>query len=192
MERSCFRYWSGSRPAPIGTWRSTRSIRCSTWPNGSCVPSHALCRGLQSCVCGTFSSARVSFKYKHKWNFNATQSPDEKLHTHWDTSICSGVKTIFRVGLVLLKCMLGSQEKLKMCPGQWETMERLRSIEPRYMQESFLIREVIKIGYTSFSLWYKTRHTSLFDIIKWALGILFYAPMLMPCSQGWWWHLNFI
>lgn len=53
-----------------------------------------------------------------------------------------GVKIIFRVGLVLLKCMLGSREKLKACQGQYETMELLRAIEPRYMQEGFLVREV--------------------------------------------------
>ncbi|XP_062870040.1 TBC1 domain family member 10A isoform X2 [Trichomycterus rosablanca] len=63
----------------------------------------------------------------------------------WDIFFCEGVKTIFRVGLVLLKCMLGSQEKLKTCPGQWETMERLRAIEPRYMQESFLIKEILDL-----------------------------------------------
>lgn len=53
-----------------------------------------------------------------------------------------GVKIIFRVGLVLLKCMLGTREKLKACQGQYETMEILRAIEPRYMQEGFLVREV--------------------------------------------------
>lgn len=53
-----------------------------------------------------------------------------------------GVKIIFRVGLVLLKCMLGTREKLKACQGQYETMELLRAIEPRYMQEGFLVREV--------------------------------------------------
>ena len=54
----------------------------------------------------------------------------------------TGVKIIFRVGLVLLKCMLGTREKLKACQGQYETMELLRAIEPRYMQEGFLVREV--------------------------------------------------
>ena len=53
-----------------------------------------------------------------------------------------GVKIIFRVGLVLLKSMLGTREKLKACQGQYETMELLRAIEPRYMQEGFLVREV--------------------------------------------------
>lgn len=54
----------------------------------------------------------------------------------------SGVKILFRVGLVLLKCMLGSQEKLKACQGLYETMELLRAIQPQYMQESFLVHEV--------------------------------------------------
>uniref|UniRef100_A0A8C1ZAR7 Integrin subunit alpha 2 n=1 Tax=Cyprinus carpio TaxID=7962 RepID=A0A8C1ZAR7_CYPCA len=62
----------------------------------------------------------------------------------WDMFFCEGVKIIFRVGLVLLKCMLGSQEKLKACQGQYETMELLRSIEPQYMQEAFLVQEVIE------------------------------------------------
>lgn len=57
-------------------------------------------------------------------------------------SILPGVKIIFRVGLVLLKCMLGTREKVKSCQGQYETMELLRAIEPRYMQEGFLVREV--------------------------------------------------
>ncbi|KAF5899954.1 TBC1 domain family member 10A-like, partial [Clarias magur] len=63
----------------------------------------------------------------------------------WDIFFCEGVKVIFRVGLVLLKCMLGSQEKLKACPGQYETMERLRAVELRYMQEGFLIKEILEL-----------------------------------------------
>ncbi|XP_036384449.1 TBC1 domain family member 10A-like [Megalops cyprinoides] len=63
----------------------------------------------------------------------------------WDMFLCEGVKIIFRVGLVLLKCMLGSQEKLKTCQGQYETMERLRAIDVRYMQEGFLVREVLEL-----------------------------------------------
>ncbi|KAI5622098.1 TBC1 domain family member 10A [Silurus asotus] len=43
----------------------------------------------------------------------------------WDMFLCDGVKIIFRVGLVLLKSMLGSRDKLKACPGQYETMEVL-------------------------------------------------------------------
>lgn len=68
-------------------------------------------------------------------------------------SVCdAGVKIIFRVGLVLLKCMLGSQEKLKACQGQYETMELLRSIEPRYMHETFLVQEVLHTHILEFQL----------------------------------------
>lgn len=63
----------------------------------------------------------------------------------WDMFLCEGVKILFRVGLVLLKCMLGSQEKLKACQGLYETMELLRNIKPQYMQESFLVREIIEL-----------------------------------------------
>ncbi|XP_008324566.1 TBC1 domain family member 10A-like [Cynoglossus semilaevis] len=64
----------------------------------------------------------------------------------WDMFLCEGVKIVFRVGLVLLKSMLGSQEKLKSCQGLYETMELLRAIKPQYMQEKFLIREIIDLS----------------------------------------------
>ncbi|XP_076010237.1 TBC1 domain family member 10A-like [Genypterus blacodes] len=67
----------------------------------------------------------------------------------WDMILCDGVKIIFRVGLVLLKCMLGTREKLKACQGQYETMELLRAIEPRYMQEGFLVREILEVPVTA-------------------------------------------
>lgn len=67
----------------------------------------------------------------------------------WDMFLCDGVKIIFRVGLVLLKCMLGTREKLKACQGQYETMELLRAIEPRYMQEGFLVREILEVPVTA-------------------------------------------
>ncbi|XP_031133928.1 TBC1 domain family member 10A-like [Sander lucioperca] len=63
----------------------------------------------------------------------------------WDMFLCEGVKILFRVGLVLLKCMLGSQEKLKACQGLYETMELLRAIQPQYMQEVFLVHEIIEL-----------------------------------------------
>ncbi|XP_022059565.1 TBC1 domain family member 10A-like [Acanthochromis polyacanthus] len=63
----------------------------------------------------------------------------------WDMFLCEGVKILFKVGLVLLKSMLGSQEKLKACQGLYETMERLRAIQPQYMQETFLVHEIIEL-----------------------------------------------
>ncbi|XP_069475406.1 TBC1 domain family member 10A [Ambystoma mexicanum] len=66
----------------------------------------------------------------------------------WDMFFCEGVKVIFRVGLVLLKSMLGSPDKLKSCQGQYETMERLKSIDSKYMEEVFLMPEIIELNIT--------------------------------------------
>nr|DBA22796.1 TPA: hypothetical protein GDO54_013797 [Pyxicephalus adspersus] len=66
----------------------------------------------------------------------------------WDMFFCEGVKIIFRVALILLKYTLGSTEKLKSCQGQYETMEKLRAIDPKYMQESFLIPEILELPVT--------------------------------------------
>ncbi|XP_017306628.1 TBC1 domain family member 10A [Ictalurus punctatus] len=63
----------------------------------------------------------------------------------WDMFLCDGVKMIFRVGLVVLMSMLGTRDKLKACPGHYETMEVLRAIEPRYMQEGFLVLQVLEL-----------------------------------------------
>ncbi|XP_053324538.1 TBC1 domain family member 10A [Spea bombifrons] len=66
----------------------------------------------------------------------------------WDMFFCEGVKIIFRVALVLLKYSLGSSEKLKSCQGQYETMEKLKAIDPKYMQENFLIAEIVELPIT--------------------------------------------
>ncbi|XP_025330311.1 TBC1 domain family member 10A isoform X2 [Canis lupus baileyi] len=66
----------------------------------------------------------------------------------WDMFFCEGVKIIFRVGLVLLKHALGSPEKLKACQGQYETIEQLRSLSPKIMQEAFLVQEVVELPVT--------------------------------------------
>ncbi|KAL8180496.1 UNVERIFIED_CONTAM: hypothetical protein K2H54_026005, partial [Gekko kuhli] len=66
----------------------------------------------------------------------------------WDMFFCEGVKIIFRVGLVLLKYTLGSSEELKSCQGQYETVERLRALNPKIMQETFLVREIIELPVT--------------------------------------------
>lgn len=63
----------------------------------------------------------------------------------WDMFFSEGVKVIFRVALVLLKISLGSSEKLKDCQGLVETLEKLRNIPARFLQESFLIHEVSEL-----------------------------------------------
>lgn len=57
-------------------------------------------------------------------------------------ALVAGVKIVFRVGLVLLKQMLGSVDKLREVQGMYETMERLRSISPDTIREDVLVQEV--------------------------------------------------
>ncbi|CAL1569482.1 unnamed protein product [Knipowitschia caucasica] len=64
----------------------------------------------------------------------------------WDMFLCEGVKILFRVGLVLLRCTLGSPHKLKACPGLYETMQLLKDIPPQYMQEGFLVNQVLELS----------------------------------------------
>ncbi|KAJ8414208.1 hypothetical protein AAFF_G00050780 [Aldrovandia affinis] len=66
----------------------------------------------------------------------------------WDMFFCEGVKVVFRVGLVLLKQMLGSVDKLRELQGMYETMERLRNIPPESVREDLLVQEVISLGVT--------------------------------------------
>nr|XP_046270342.1 TBC1 domain family member 10A-like [Scatophagus argus] len=66
----------------------------------------------------------------------------------WDMFFCEGVKIVFRVGLVLLKQMLGSVDKLRELQGMYETMERLRNISPDTIREDLLVQEVITLPVT--------------------------------------------
>lgn len=82
-------------------------------------------------------SGAAVIRFQRNYYSNKVQTLDK-----CDVMLFSGVKILFRVGLVLLKCTLGSQEKLKACQGLYETMELLRAIQPQYIQESFLVHEV--------------------------------------------------
>ncbi|XP_044037024.1 TBC1 domain family member 10A-like [Siniperca chuatsi] len=66
----------------------------------------------------------------------------------WDMFFCEGVKIVFRVGLVLLKQMLGSVDKLRELQGMYETMERLRNISPDTFREDILVQEIITLPVT--------------------------------------------
>ncbi|XP_060679523.1 TBC1 domain family member 10B-like [Hemiscyllium ocellatum] len=66
----------------------------------------------------------------------------------WDMFLSEGVKIIFRVALVLLKVSLGSSDKLKDCQGLVETLEKLRNIPPRFLQEDFIIHQVSELPVT--------------------------------------------
>lgn len=66
----------------------------------------------------------------------------------WDMFFCEGVKIVFRVGLVLLKQMLGSVDKLRELQGMYETMERLRNISPDMIREDVMVQEIITLPVT--------------------------------------------
>ncbi|XP_032074349.1 carabin isoform X1 [Thamnophis elegans] len=60
----------------------------------------------------------------------------------WDAFLSEGVKVLFRVGLLLVRLALGSSEKLRGCPGLVETLEKLRSIPPQFLEEDSFMAEV--------------------------------------------------
>uniref|UniRef100_A0A670Z375 TBC1 domain family member 10C n=1 Tax=Pseudonaja textilis TaxID=8673 RepID=A0A670Z375_PSETE len=60
----------------------------------------------------------------------------------WDVFLSEGVKVLFRVGLLLVRLALGSSEKLRGCSGLVETLEKLRSIPPQFLQEDSFMAEV--------------------------------------------------
>ncbi|XP_029431850.1 carabin [Rhinatrema bivittatum] len=64
----------------------------------------------------------------------------------WDAFFSEGVKILFRVGLVLVRLALGSSEKLKECGGVVETLEKLRSIPTRLLQEDIFVPEVYELA----------------------------------------------
>lgn len=78
------------------------------------------------------------------------------------------MKIVFRVGLVLLKQMLGSVEKLRELQGMYETMERLRNISPDTIREDVLVQEVseaapCELDRSSFCFCTQTRAMSHFN-----------------------------
>uniref|UniRef100_UPI00358FD4B4 TBC1 domain family member 10A-like n=1 Tax=Myxine glutinosa TaxID=7769 RepID=UPI00358FD4B4 len=66
----------------------------------------------------------------------------------WDMFLCEGVKVVFRVALVLLRLMLGTSEARKRAPGFYETIELLRSISSRSIQEAWLMDQVLEVEVT--------------------------------------------
>ncbi|WAR03786.1 TB10B-like protein [Mya arenaria] len=63
----------------------------------------------------------------------------------WDMFLCEGVKVVFRVGMVLVRLSLGSQEHLTSSPGMYETLEKIRHL-PADIDESFIVRESLRLN----------------------------------------------
>lgn len=123
--------------------------------------------GALCCEFGTCSSVKVP-DYAGLWGVQ--KKPKSLLGLI--TCPHTGVKIIFRVGLVLLKHALGSPEKLKACQGQYETIEQLRSLSPKIMQEAFLVQEVRT--YVSHLLGREGE-----------LAVDFGRSLIWPCPKGW-------
>jgi hypothetical protein len=60
----------------------------------------------------------------------------------------TGIKVVFRVGLVLIRMCLGTQEKLSSCSDMYATLEKIRHI-PADIDESYIVREVVT-SYSNF------------------------------------------
>ncbi|XP_032823381.1 TBC1 domain family member 10A-like [Petromyzon marinus] len=76
--------------------------------------------------------------------FSRTLPWDSVLRV-WDMFFCEGVKTMFRVGLVLLRHALGNSERVRMCPGLYETMEQLKNIPHEQLHEEYLVRAILEL-----------------------------------------------
>ncbi|XP_058877127.1 titin homolog isoform X2 [Acipenser ruthenus] len=91
----------------------------------------------------------------------------------WDMFFSEGVKVLFRVALVLVRSALGSSDRTRECDGQLETLERLRSINERSLQEEAFIQEVCSVSLSEreveretsvqFLKWQQQRPDSTFD-----------------------------
>uniref|UniRef100_A0A8D0GZ44 TBC1 domain family member 10C n=1 Tax=Sphenodon punctatus TaxID=8508 RepID=A0A8D0GZ44_SPHPU len=70
----------------------------------------------------------------------------------WDVFLSEGAKVLFRVGMVLMRLALGSSEKLRDCVGVVETLEKLRNIPARLLQEDVLMAEVHDVAVSDHDL----------------------------------------
>lgn len=61
------------------------------------------------------------------------------------TSSITGVKVLFKVGLVLLKYSFTRPKAMKECPTMYESMELLRHLHPSITEENALVS---RVGYS--------------------------------------------
>lgn len=110
-------------------------------------------------------------------------------------SLTVGVKIVFRVGLVLLKQMLGSVDKLRELQGMYETMERLRNISPDTIREDLLVQEVSFTDNKPELLLFLLSDTSYESLCPVVLGIVIFTSSVClshprrpdyhpPCDRG--------
>ncbi|XP_062281383.1 ecotropic viral integration site 5 protein homolog [Scomber scombrus] len=101
--------------------------------------------------------------------------PFNTLLRVWDLFFCYGVRVLLQVAVVLVRRVLGRTEQRKQCPGQMETLERLRAVREQVQDnedEAFIV-EVCSVPLSAKDLerqtekalktWRKDRPSSTFD-----------------------------
>ncbi|XP_043982355.1 trichohyalin isoform X1 [Gambusia affinis] len=100
--------------------------------------------------------------------------PFNTLLRVWDLFFCYGVKVLLQVAVVLVRRVLGRAEQRKQCPGQMETLERLRGVREHVQEEEeTFIAEVCSVPLSGKDLekrtekelgrWRKDKPSSTFD-----------------------------
>uniref|UniRef100_A0A3B4UPR4 TBC1 domain family, member 10C n=1 Tax=Seriola dumerili TaxID=41447 RepID=A0A3B4UPR4_SERDU len=100
--------------------------------------------------------------------------PFNTLLRVWDLFFCYGVRVLLQVAVVLVRRVLGRAELRKQCPGQMETLERLRGVRDQVQEDDdAFIAEVCSIPLSARDLerhtekelhkWRKERPSSTFD-----------------------------
>lgn len=80
---------------------------------------------------------------------------------------CTGVKVLFRVGLVILKYSFMKPKTMKECPTMYESMEVLRNLHSSVTEENVLVSRV----------------RICFKIIPWHFTSLISGWMQLKCGQ---------
>ncbi|KAM9356692.1 uncharacterized protein tbc1d10c [Symphorus nematophorus] len=101
--------------------------------------------------------------------------PFNTLLRVWDLFFCYGVRVLLQVAAVLVRRVLGRSEQRKQCPGQMETLERLRGVREQIQDEDddAFVAEVCSVPLSARDLekqtekelekWRKDRPSSTFD-----------------------------
>lgn len=74
--------------------------------------------------------------------------PWDTLLRVWDCFLCEGIKIFFKVALVILGSSLGSHKVRKLANGQCETLEMLRGINAKYLDEDFIMHHIFRLNIT--------------------------------------------
>uniref|UniRef100_A0A3Q2QRA4 TBC1 domain family, member 10C n=1 Tax=Fundulus heteroclitus TaxID=8078 RepID=A0A3Q2QRA4_FUNHE len=100
--------------------------------------------------------------------------PFNTLLRVWDLFFCYGVRVLLQVAVVLVRRVLGRADQRKQCPGQMETLERLRGVREHVQEEEeSFIAEVCAVPLSGKDLerrtekelerWRKDKPSSTFD-----------------------------